>query len=160
MNPSRHRKIYYGSVLAGFALLMLFPVEILGFLFDVLHSLFDLLMDLLHHLFGIFLELGHLTFEMIESSLDHLVEHLFHTDLHTTQTIVFYMMLIPGLYIGYQLLRVLIIYSRRCADSLMNAYEQYKARAVSYWHSVDSTDKIKWIAILGASLYLISLVSF
>lgn len=160
MNPSIYRKIYNGSLVAGFIILILFPSEIIGFFFDLFHSLFDLLFDLFHHLFEIFFELCHLLIEVIESSLDHLIEHLFHTDLHTTQTIVFYMMLIPGIYIGYLLLRVLIFFSRRCVNSLLNAYTHYKTRTVFFWYSLDWLDKIKWIAIFAACLYLMFMVSF
>ncbi|MGR9086068.1 MAG: hypothetical protein ACU841_03230 [Gammaproteobacteria bacterium] len=160
MNRFHYHKIYYGSILAGFFLLILFPAEVIGFLFDVLHSLFDFIIDFLHHLFEILFELGHLLFELIESSLDHLVEHLFHTDLHTTQTIVFYLMLIPGLYIGYRVLRISIVVCRRWANALLHACTDYKNLTVAYWHDVDSLDKIKWIAILGAGLYLIFSVSF
>lgn len=160
MDPSLYRKIYFGSALAGLVILLLFPAEIFGFLFDFFHSLIDFLVGLLHHLFVILMELGHIVFELIESSLDHLVEHLFHTDLHTTQTIVFYIMLFLGIYIGYQILIILIAFSRRCTNKLQDAYSEYKFRAVSYWNAVDSFDKIKWIAILGGFLYLIFLVSF
>lgn len=149
MNPSLYRKIIYGSVLAGLVLLILFPGEIFGFLFDVLH-----------HFFEISLESGHLLFEVAEMALDHLIEHLFHTSLHITQTIVFYILLIPVLYIGYRLLRWLIAFSRRCAARLTHAYTDYKNYTVSFWHSMDALDKIKWIAILGVGLYLISLISF
>jgi hypothetical protein len=160
MNPSLYRIIYYGSLLAGLVLLVLFPGEIFGFLFDTLHSLINFLIDLLHHLFELLLEVGHLLFEMLETALDHLVEHLFHTSLHATQTIVFYIILIPSLYIGYRILRGLYGFSRRCMNQLTNAYTEYKNRTVSYWHSADILDKVKWVAILGAGLYLISLVSF
>jgi hypothetical protein len=51
-------------------------------------------------------------------------------------------------------------FSRRCMNQLTNAYTEYKNRTVSYWHSADILDKVKWVAILGAGLYLISLVSF
>jgi hypothetical protein len=160
MSPSFYRKIYYGSVLIGFVLLLLFPAEIFGFLFDILHSLTDVLIEIFHHFFELLLELGHLVFETIEMMLDHLVEHFFHTSLQATQTIVFYIMLVPGLYIGYRLLRGLISWCRRCVSGLTQAYTDYKSRTVSYWHSVDTLAKLKWLAILGVVLYLISLVSF
>lgn len=160
MNPSLRRKIYYGSVLVGFVLLILFPAEIFGFLFDLVHSLIDVLIELLHHLFELLLELGHLLFEMIETALDHLVEHLFHTSLQATQTIVFYIILVPSLYVGYLLLRGAVSFIRHCALRLTDACTDYKIRTVSYWHSVDTLAKIKWIAVLAAGLYLISLVSF
>jgi hypothetical protein len=160
MNPSLYRKIYYGSALLGVVFLILFPAEIFGFLFDLFHSLIDILTELFHHLFELLLELGHLTFEAIEMVLDHLVEHFFHTSLQATQTIVFYIMLVPGLYLGYRLLRGLISWCRHCLSRLARAYTDYKFRIVAYWHSVDTLDKIKWLAILGVGLYLISLVSF
>lgn len=49
------------------------------------YALFDTLLEWL-------LALLHAGFELIEFTFDTLVEHLFHTDLHTSQTIAFYLM--------------------------------------------------------------------
>ena len=53
------------------------PDVVIGFLFELVH---------------LFFEIVFISFEWIESTLDHLVEHLFETELHQTQTIVFYVM--------------------------------------------------------------------
>jgi hypothetical protein len=39
--------------------------------------------------FELLLELIHITLEFVEEMLDMLIEHIFHTDLHDTQVIVF-----------------------------------------------------------------------
>lgn len=47
----------------------------------------------------------HALFELIEVTLDDIVEHLFHTDRHTTQIIVFYLIWAIVLYSAYRLFR-------------------------------------------------------
>lgn len=47
----------------------------------------------------------HALFEFIEVTLDDIVEHLFHTDRHTTQIIVFYLIWAIVLYSAYRLFR-------------------------------------------------------
>jgi hypothetical protein len=61
----------------------------------------DLAVWLVHALF----ELLHVLFELLEGMLDEVVEHVFHTDRHTTQIIVFYLILAMALYLAYRLYR-------------------------------------------------------
>jgi hypothetical protein len=71
MSSSTYRKTVYISYLIGICLVIAMPDMV----------------------FGTLLELGHILFEFIEEMLDKFVEHIFHTDLHQTQVIVFYLML-------------------------------------------------------------------
>ena len=63
--------------------------------------------------FELLLELIHISFEVLEHSLDKLIEHLFHTDLHDTQIIVFYLMWVMAGYPLYRLYKLLRTLPRR-----------------------------------------------
>jgi len=106
-----------------------------------------LLLELLHFLFEHFLEIIHLSFEFIELNLDHLVEHLFHTDLHQTQVIVFYTIATFVVYGLYRLLRALPSFYRRCKNSLLSACAHQKASLLYYWREQSLTNKCKLIVI-------------
>jgi hypothetical protein len=149
MNLPIHRKIYIGLALACFVIFILIPDVII-----------ELLIEFVHYLFELLLELTHVLFEMVESTLDKSVEHLFHTDMQETQVIVFYLMLIPGIYISYSLLRLLPPFCRRCSQNLLNTCLKTKIRVLTYWHGLTVIGKIKLTGIATLSLYLISLVFF
>jgi len=68
----------YRDILIAMALIVIFT--------SVPDALFDLSVKLEH----ILAEILHILFEVIEETLDYLTEHLFQTDLHQTQVIVFY----------------------------------------------------------------------
>lgn len=108
---------------------------------------FGLLFELFHFLFELFLHIIHLVFEFIESNLDHLIEHLFHTDLHQTQVIVFYILLSFGLYGLYRLWRALPLLYRRCKRSLIAYWSRKKASLLFYWGEQTLLDKCKLVAI-------------
>ncbi len=115
---------------------------------------FDLLSGLLHFLFVNILHFIHLAFEVIELALDHLIEHLFHTDLQQTQLIVFYIMLSIGLLGLYCLWRTLPPFCRRCKNSKIDYWSRKKASLRYYWKEQSLSNKIKWLAIGVAVLVL------
>jgi len=92
VNKKRKQQLTLTSLLAAFL------VTVIGFpdvIFDFLIGLFDFFIEN-------FIEAIHLLFELIEYNLDHLVEFLFHTNVHDTQTIVFYIIIglgLSGLYV-------------------------------------------------------------
>lgn len=108
---------------------------------------FGLLLDLFHFLLELFLHVLHLTFEFIESNLDHLVEHLFETDVHQTQVIVFYI-IVPFVFYGlYRLWRAVPPFCRRCKRKQAAYWSRKKANLFFYWREQSSLDKLKLIAI-------------
>lgn len=113
---------------------------------------FDLLSGLVHFLFVNILHFLHLAFEFIESSLDHFVEHLFHTDTHQTQIIVFYILVafvIAGL---YWLWRALPPFCRRCKENLFSYCAHKKASLLYYWEELSLLNKIKLVVIGVAAI--------
>ena len=113
---------------------------------------FDLLSGLVHFLFVNILHFLHIAFELIESSLDHFVEHLMHTDTHQTQIIVFYILVafvIAGL---YWLWRALPPFCRRCKENLFSYCAHKKASLLYYWEELSLLNKIKLVVIGVAAI--------
>ena len=142
MISTTYRKfLFYGLTLIGIVIMITMPDVVIGFLFEVVHFFFELLF---------------IIFEWVESTLDKLVEHLFHTELHETQTIVFYLMvgivLLPLYYLWRMLLRLFF----RLKETLLAAWTLNKIRANLFWQNLSLIDKIKWIAITVGAIYLAS----
>lgn len=91
--------------------------------------IFGLLLGFLHLL----LELIHILFEFVEMALDSLVEHVFHTGLHETQIIVFYILCTIGLGLLYFLKRALPRYCRRLHEAVRVTWVSTKARLAATW---------------------------
>jgi len=141
ISPTNRKIIQYSLVLIGIVLLMTMPDVVMGFLFELVHFFFELLF---------------IAFEWVESTLDKLVEHLFETELHQTQTIVFYLMvgiiLLP-LYYLWRMLKRLFFWLK---ESVPATWALYKIRVIMYWQESSLIDKIKWIAITAAAIYMAS----
>jgi hypothetical protein len=149
MSPSTNRKIFYSLALVGIAIVVTIPDVIFGLLLELFHALFEL-----------FLELLHVLFEAIESVLDHLIEHLFHTELHITQLIVFYILLLTAFGMSYGLYRLLTPFCRRCKNNLFAFCLKQKASISLYWLNLTLFNKIQVITITASFAYLFFLVSF
>jgi len=108
---------------------------------------FGLLLELFHFLLELFLEFSHLAFEFIESNLDHLVEHIFETDVHQTQVIVFYI-IVPFVFYGfYRLWQVVPPFFLRCKNKQIAYWARKKANLLFYWQEQSSLNKLKLLVI-------------
>jgi hypothetical protein len=136
-----YRKIFYGLVLIGVVIMITMPDVLMGFLFELVHLFFEVLF---------------ISFEWIETLFDHIVEDLFHTELHQTQTIVFY--LLVGLFVFplYYLWRILRRLSFRLKEMLLEEWALNKIRATDYWRDSSLIGKIKLIVIILGAIYLAS----
>lgn len=128
-----------GAILAAITIIIAMPDVVFGFLIGFLHFLLEL-----------FLHILHLSFEFIEMNLDHVVEHLFHTDLHQTQVIVFYIILTFIGYGLYLLVRTMPSFCRRCKQNLLAAYAFKKASLSFFWREQSLFNKAKIVAIAVA----------
>lgn len=143
MDPLKKRKYLKLWGLISLALIMIFPDVV----FDTTASILDFLF---HHL----LEFGHILFESIESVLDHIIEGLFETDLHSTQTIVFYVLLTIGIYILYRAGRIALRIYRRSELAWSEFRAQHSFGLMHYWRELTLFGKIKLIVIPALFLYL------
>jgi len=115
---------------------------------------FDLTTTSLHYLFEWLLELSHLLFEGLESVLDHLIEGLFETDLHSTQTIVFYIIVAIFAYPLYWLGRSFYRTFRRCQQAWQHLWAEHQFNPIEYWRGLSLFGKIKLVLIPSAVIYL------
>ena len=133
--------IQYGLAIIGIVIILTMPDVLMGLLFELVHFFFELLF---------------IIFEWVESTLDKLIEHLFHTELHETQIIVFYLIvciLLLPLYYLWRMLKRLFFWMK---ESVPATWALYKIRVIMYWQESSLIDKIKWIAITAAAIYMAS----
>ncbi len=118
-------------------------------------AIFGLLLELAHRL----LELTHLAFERVESVLDHLVEHIFHTETREPQFIVFYIMVtlaLGGLYFLWGIIQRLF---SALKNTIMAGFLKQKSQFLMYWME-SAGNKFKLIAGFNVVLTIFYLVSF
>ena len=139
-----NRKILYGLVLIGIVIMITMPDVIIGLLFELAHLLFEVVF---------------ISFEWLETLLDHLVEDLLHTELHETQIIVFYLLLGIFAYPLYYLSKILLRLFFRLKEALQVAYEEWqvnKARASFYWQDLSLFGKLMVLVMTVGAIYLAS----
>jgi hypothetical protein len=145
MMSTASRNIIYGLALICIITIIAIPDVVVGLLFELIHFIFEMLY-----------EVADVTFEWVETFLDKIVEHLFHTELHETQIIVFYVLMAIIAYPLYYLCRKLTRLYFRLKETLLAAWTRNKARATLNWQSLSLNDKIKWVVITAAAIYLAS----
>ena len=129
-------------VLTALTLALLFaPAEALG-----------LLVEMARHLLKVILHMLHIVFEIIESNLDHLIEHHFHTDTHETQVIVFYLIVTFGLVIAYFLGRMIPSVVVRLRKGTLLWWSRKKSSCLYFWCQQTEFDKIKIVGIVTAAI--------
>jgi len=149
MNSLVYRRLVKGLAAIGIFIIIVMPGEVIGLLFELLHILWEL-----------FVELLDILFEGTESGLDHIVEHLFETDLHTTQVIVFYIMMSVAALIAYRLYLLLPKLYYRLRENLLAAWVWHKTRIRLYWQSLTLINKIKFVAMAIGMAYAVVFFSF
>lgn len=141
ISPTNRKILQYSLALIVIVVLIAMPDVVIGLLFELVHFLFELLF---------------IAFEWVESTLDKLIEHLFHTELHETQIIVFYLIVGIVLLPIYYLWRILKRLFFRLKETLPETWMLYKIRATLFWQGLSLIDKIKIIAIAAGAIYLAS----
>jgi hypothetical protein len=125
-----------GFILAAVLTVLAAPGAIFGLVFEFLHFVLELL-----------LEFSHLGFEFIESNLDHLIEHLFETDLHGTQIIVFYIIFFVASFGLYRLWRFFPPFCLRIKNNLLANWLRKKASLSYFWREQPLINKIRLVVI-------------
>lgn len=103
------------------------------------------------------MEILHMLFEMTESGLDKVVEHLLETEVRETQIIVFYIMLVFILILAY----LCFIFFRRLYNNFIASWNldwvMFKSELLVDWQGLSTAHKTYWI---GGLLLINFLVFF
>lgn len=85
-------------------------------------------------------------FELLEFTLDEIIEHFFHTSRHTTQVIVFYIMMGLFILIAYRI----FVHSKKLYFIIRHEFPdwriQQKERVLEHWLSLSIGKKLKMIS--------------
>jgi hypothetical protein len=120
---------------------------------------FDTLYEWLAELMHLLVELSHQLFEVIEEGFDIAVEFIFETDVHTTQIIVFYILMAIFFYGVYKLVHKLPERIKRYRDAIhlyclkekfetIDYFEQLGTSVVKFWQDQDFIHKLQSISVL------------
>ncbi|AEF99170.1 hypothetical protein [Methylomonas methanica] len=97
---------------------------------------YDLTMELLTEAAHLFFELLYESFEWFELGIEHLIEHLFHTEHHTSQIVTFYILLLIGGYISYKLWK-----------AAPRLYQSFKRRSLEIWVRRKTEWELYWLTL-------------
>jgi len=97
----------------------------------------DVILDVLTQLGSFVLENTietiHLLYEVFELSMDHAIEHTFHTGLHDTQIIVFYIQIVLGIFGLFILFRIILSAYRSFVHNSSLYFHRKKLSFLYYW---------------------------
>lgn len=132
---------------------ILFHLSLFGVVFSILVAMYDVI-------FHFLLESLHVIFEMVESSLDELIEHFFDTELHETQLIVFYIMLVIGGTLIYLVWKVLAQMFSGVSQGFNQEWSELKDAITTDWQGMSMTNRIIVISLFILINYLASFMLF
>jgi hypothetical protein len=104
--------------------------------------------------FHLLLEFLHVLFEWTEVSLDFVIEHVFDTSLHTTQVVVFYIIIAGIIYGLYRLWRGLPAFYSQKKQQLKAFLSDEVTSILSYWHE-SGINKIKLSIAISGLMFLL-----
>ena len=130
-----------------------FHLSILGIAFSILVGFSDVIFE--HSI-----ELFHILFEVIESGLDHFIEHVFETELRETQVIVFYVLLVLGGGSFYFVWKVLVRMVSGAELFMSNEWTELKDAVIEDWEELTIEKRIILISALLLFVYLASFLLF
>jgi flagellar biosynthesis protein FlhB len=139
-----HRQIYQKFI---------FQLSLFGIAISILVGLYDVI-------FGYLWEFIHIILEVIELSLDRLIEHIFETDLHETQLVVFYIMLVIGGVLIFLVWKVLVYLFRNVSQNLKNEWAELRAAITTDWQKMSMTNRVICITVFLVANYLASFLLF
>lgn len=132
---------------------ILFQLSLFGLVVSISVGFYDVI-------FGSIWEFLHLTFEVIEMALDQLIEHVFKTDLHQTQLIVFYILLSLGGVLIYLLWNVLPYVFAGLGQNLKSDWLELKTAVVEDWQAMSLAKRLLWVGGFLLVNYLATFLLF
>lgn len=132
---------------------VLFHLSLLGVLTSLLAGFYDVI-------FGFIFEAIHLLFEVVEMTLDKMIEHAFETELHETQLIVFYILIAIGGVLLYWFFKFLKYIGNLFGHGVINDWLSFKTAITEDWRAMPMSSRVLWIGMFLLVNYLISFFLF
>lgn len=118
---------------------------------------YDLTLELLTEIAHLFFELLFESFEWFELGIEHLIEHLFHTEHHTSQIVTFYILLLIGGGVLYGLWKAMPRFYQYIKRRSLEIWVRRKTEWELYWLTLTLPYKV---ALLATALGVAYLASF
>jgi hypothetical protein len=131
----------------------IFHLSMFGITISILVGFYDVI-------FGSLWEFIHIIFEIIELSLDRLVENIFDTELHETQLIVFYIMLVIAGTLIYLVWKVLVQVFSGVSQIFKQEWSELKDAITTDWQGMSMTSRVIVISLFLLINYLASFLLF
>ncbi|MEQ1484298.1 hypothetical protein [Methyloglobulus sp.] len=131
----------------------IFHLSVFGITISILVGFYDVI-------FGSIWEFIHIIFEIIELSLDRLVEDMFDTELHETQLIVFYIILAIAGTLTYLVWKVLVQVFSGVSQIFKQEWSELKDAMTTDWQGMSMTNRIIVISLFILINYLASFMLF
>lgn len=131
----------------------IFHLSVFGITISILVGFYDVI-------FGSLWEFIHIIFEIIELSLDRLVENIFDTELHETQLIVFYIMLVIAGTLIYLVWKVLVQVFSGVSQIFKQEWSELKDAITTDWQGMSMTNRVFVISLFLLINYLASFLLF
>jgi hypothetical protein len=129
-----------------------FHFSIFGIALSVLTGFYDVIF---HFIF----ECIHLFMELLEEILDSVIEKSFNTELHETQLIVFYILLVFGGFMVFLLWKILASAFDKTGKLLGADWLELKTSAAADWQNLSTPQKVIGVGVLiGVNLVILSFV--
>jgi len=131
----------------------IFHLSIFGIVISIILNMYDAILE--HLIEGL-----HIFFELIESSLDKVVEHFFETEMRETQIIVFYIIIVIGSFLIYFAWKGLVHLCKGFNENLHNGWLELKDAVTQDWQGMTMTNRIILISAFLLINYLASFFLF
>jgi len=150
VKKKRARRLVMNGLLACFILV---AIQVPDLIIELIADLFSFIIDEC-------IEVLHLFYEMLEYGLDQIIEHVFYTDMQSTQTIVFYIQTILFIGLSFPLFRVISSFCKKLIYHWQLSLYRKKASLLYCWGEQSLLRKagIMSLVFLSASMFVLCLI--
>ena len=117
---------------------------------------YDLTIELLAEIVHLFFELLFELFEWFELGVEEIIEHLFHTEHHTSQIVTFYILLLIAGLVAYGVWRMLPLLKLRIKQMALKTWVRRKIEWELYWLTLTLPYKILMVVTALGVAFLAS----
>ncbi len=118
----------------------------------------DTIVDGVMGLIDLLIELGHVVIEMLEVSVEVVLEKYFHTNKRQSEIVFLNILVLVALGVIYHFIRFLPYMARKIEKYMLRASHTYLESKVSHWKSYSIAMKLKLVALYILGFYCLSML--